>query len=95
MDPISPSLLHVIESLAAVCQPRSAEVTWKVFWISDEELLLAFGATILAGDGGPTSEFRLKWQEFIQALSRGLSNSHKVAAHSLKLHIAIMQAWDK
>ncbi|KAL3148440.1 hypothetical protein ABBQ38_013891 [Trebouxia sp. C0009 RCD-2024] len=47
------------------------------------------------GEGGLTADFKLKWQEFIQALSRGLSNSHKVAAHSLKLHIAVMQAWDK
>ncbi|KAL3137095.1 hypothetical protein ABBQ32_006679 [Trebouxia sp. C0010 RCD-2024] len=47
------------------------------------------------GEGGLTAEFKPKWQEFIQALSRGLSNSHKVAAHSLKLHIAFMQAWDK
>lgn len=52
-------------------------------------------ASILAGEGGLTSEFKIKWQDFIQALSRGLSNSHKVAAHTLKLHIAIMQAWDK
>lgn len=50
---------------------------------------------MLAGEGGLTAEFKPKWQEFIQALSRGLSNSHKVAAHSLKLHIAFMQAWDK
>lgn len=50
---------------------------------------------VLAGEGGLTADFKLKWQEFIQALSRGLSNSHKVAAHSLKLHIAVMQAWDK
>ena len=48
----------------------------------------------LAGIGGLSAECRSKWQEFIQALSRGLSNSHKVAAHSLKLHIAVMQAWD-
>ena len=52
-------------------------------------------AGMLAGEEGLTSELKLKWQDFIQALSRGLSNSHKVAAHSLKLHIAVMQAWDK
>lgn len=49
---------------------------------------------LLAGTGGLSANCRSKWQEFIQALSRGLSNSHKVAAHSLKLHIAVMQAWD-
>ena len=51
-------------------------------------------AELIAGVGGLSSKCRSKWQEFIQALSRGLSNSHKVAAHSLKLHIAVMQAWD-
>lgn len=51
-------------------------------------------AVLLAGTGGLSANCRSKWQEFIQALSRGLSNSHKVAAHSLKLHIAVMQAWD-
>lgn len=46
------------------------------------------------GTGGLSTDFRSSWQEYIQALSRGMSNSHKVAAHNLKLHIAVMQAWD-
>ena len=83
--------------LTAACQQLSAEVTGLEFLMKQTAacIFMFIDASILAGEGGLTSEFKIKWQDFIQALSRGLSNSHKVAAHTLKLHIAIMQAWDK
>ena len=47
-----------------------------------------------SGTGGLEPAFRAKWQQFIQGLSRALTSSHNVAAHNLKLHIAVMFAWD-
>ncbi|DBB13580.1 TPA: hypothetical protein ACH3X3_000611 [Trebouxia sp. C0006] len=87
-------------AVAKACQGESGENCFSLWelesCIKTADLLLwpHIKQAKETGTGGLSANCRSKWQEFIQALSRGLSNSHKVAAHSLKLHIAVMQAWD-
>lgn len=64
-------------------------------WIKTTAMQSLTMRMLNSGAGGLKPAFRAKWQQFIRGLSKALTSSHNVAAHNLKLHIAVMDAWDK